>query len=97
MFKNRFVARAILIPFVYNPPKISLDLLDQAKKFAPAAIPQLLKIIHDVSNINPSILYDMRKKIEDALGEDAVDGRLLMQYAVSMVTCNQVASYVAIE
>lgn len=79
-----------MVPFVYTPPKISLNLLDDARKFAPAAIPQLLQINDFISNASPSMFYNVRQKIEDILGEETIDCRLLTQYALSIAVSNQV-------
>lgn len=77
------------MPFVYTPPRISLGILDDAWKFASAAIPQLLKIVHEMKSANAATFYSVREKIEDAIGQ-GIDGRLLSQYALSIVFSNQV-------
>lgn len=78
---------------MYNPPRLSLDVLEDARKFAVAVLPQLLKIIYEMSQVSPAVYYDVRQTIEDILGEDAVDGRLLTQYALNVAFSNKVGFF----
>ena len=43
-FGHRYVARAILVPFAYQAPAVSVDNLDRILTRAPAAIPQAIKV-----------------------------------------------------
>lgn len=44
---DRFLARVVLVPFAYDPPPITPDVLDNFLQDAPAALPQALQVGND--------------------------------------------------
>ncbi len=79
---HRYLARAVLAPFAYKAPKITMGVLNDVRIKAPAAIPQILGIIDSLATVEMKGITD---KIDDLLGLDTIDGRLSMQYALSIV------------
>ena len=67
--------------------------LKMQKKHSASALPQLLKITSDMSDVSSQVFYDVRQTIEDVIGEDAIDGRLMTQYSLNIAFSNKVKIY----
>lgn len=89
-YQYRYLARAVLVPFVYKPPKITVGVLDHIRTHAPAAIPQLLKVISSLSSLSTEDINSTVSRIEELLGSMVLDGRLLVQYALSIIYAQMV-------
>lgn len=100
---HRYLARAVLIPFVYEAPPIRVDTLDSMLSNAHRALPEVVSIGNWLKHLPESKLYDMVDKIKEALG-GRMDERLTLQYAlytlcakkVRMVVCMCWCSYTMI-
>lgn len=60
---HRYLARAVLIPFVYEAPPIRVDTLDSMLSTAHRALPEVVSIGNWLKNLPESKLYDMVEKI----------------------------------
>lgn len=85
----RYIARSVLVPFVYDTPDIQLGVLHQILGDAPAAFPALLAIGKKMENLQESQLKAVRCRITDLIGLN-IDSRLATQYAVSILTVAEV-------
>ena len=81
MHAYRYLARAILVPFVYEAPPIRVDSLDEILSESHRALPDVVSIGNWLKNLSESEVYDMVGKIQEELGGN-MDGRLALQYAV---------------
>ena len=77
------------MPFAFDPPPATPDVLDSLIHNAPAALPQAVQIgmflkLTDARSLQPTV-----EKIQTQLGYK-IDGRLAMQYALSL-TCAEKA------
>ena len=79
-----------MIPFVHEAPPVALDVLEELLHFAPAAIPEALQIGHYLDVVESDDVYALVTRINNALGEELTDGRLIMQYAISILCMQQV-------
>ena len=87
----RYLARAVLVPFVYQPPPVTIDTLDHLVRNAAAALPQAIRIGHSlVDSCDIDRVYHAVSRIETMLGNNTIDGRLAMQYAISLVCAEEV-------
>ena len=80
ILKSRYLARAVLIPFTFDPPPIVPDFLGTLLHEAPAALPQVLQIGRALVNMDSDIIQSMCDTISTLIS--GLDGRLLMQYTL---------------
>ena len=88
---NRYIARTILVPFLFVPPTVKVGRLERILAYAPGAFPDLLKIGKKLVNecsLN-SKLYLVREKVESYF-PNGLDSRLATQYALSILCCEMV-------
>lgn len=79
----------MLIPFVFDAPRITPDLLGEVLKDAPAAIPEVLKVGTAIVNLDSDTLQSMCDSVSNVIG--GLDGRLAMQYSL-LILCTQMVS-----
>lgn len=89
MLVYRYLARAIIIPFVYDAPPVTVDTLDNLLKDAPSALPEIIQIGKYMKNMTTNYIYKVVKKIEEVTRR-GIDGRLVMQYALCIVCTQEV-------
>ena len=87
---DRFLARVVLVPFAYDPPPITPDVLDNLLQDAPAALPHALLVGKDLVTTESSTLRNLSTAVGDVLGS-GVDGRLAMQYSLAILGAQTVA------
>lgn len=81
----RFLARAVLVPFAYQAPPVTIDTLDKIVRNVASALPQAIHIGHSlVDSCDIDRVYQAVSRIETILGSSSIDGRLAMQYALSL-------------
>ncbi len=85
----------MLVPFVYDPPPLKTDVLNQLIGEAPAALPEALQISKALVDMDASELYEMAARIEGVLG-NSIDARLRIQYALSTVCAQKVIIFLYI-
>ena len=78
-----------MVPFAFDLPPASPDVLDALISNASATLPQLVQIgscikLTDAKSLQPTV-----EKIQSLLG-GRIDGRLAMQYAVSLICVDKV-------
>lgn len=96
LFLSRYLARAVLVPFSYSAPKIIVGVLDNLRERAPAAIPQVISIINSLKEFDNALISDTVKKIEEVVGENKIDSRLLVQYSLNIIIAKKVTSIIPI-
>ena len=84
------LARVVLVPFAYDPPPITPDVLDNLLQDAPAALPHALLVGKDLVMTESSTLRNLSTAVGDVLGS-GVDGRLAMQYSLAILGAQTVA------
>ena len=89
MCMDRFLARVVLVPFAYDPPSITPDVLDNLLRDAPAALPHALLVGKDLVTTESSTLRNLSTAVGDVLGS-SVDGRLAMQYSLAILGAQKV-------
>ena len=90
----RFLARAVLVPFAYQAPPVTIDTLDNVVRNAASALPQAIHIGHSlVDSCDIDRVYQAVSHIETILGSSSIDGRLAMQYALSLVCAEEVGVF----
>ena len=87
---NRFLARVVLIPFAFDPPPVTPDILDILIGDAPAALPQALQVGKELVMVDSSTLKELSTSVGDVLGS-GVDGRLAMQYSLAILGAQKVS------
>ena len=89
----RYLARAILIPFIYEAPSVRVDTLDAMLSEAHRALPEAVAIGKWLVQLPQSHLYEMVEKVQEVmLGK--LDGRLAMQYAIYIVCSQEVINII---
>ena len=88
----RYLARAILVPFVHEAPSVELGALAQIIEEAPATFPILLSVGKKLESMEMSTLQEMQGKVGSVI-EDKIDSRLLSQYCISLFCAEQVYKY----
>lgn len=88
---SRYLARAILVPFVHEAPSVELGTLAHILEEAPATFPVLLSVGKKVELMEMSLLQDMQEKIGTVM-EDKIDSRLLSQYCISLFCAQEVSN-----
>ena len=90
----RFLARVVLVPFAYQAPPVTIDTLDKIVRNAASALPQAIHIGHSlVDSCDIDRVYQAVSRIETILGSSSIDGRLAMQYALSLVCAEEVGVF----
>ena len=90
----RFLARAVLVPFAYQPPPVTIDTLDKIVRNAASVLPQAIQIGHSlVDSCDIDCVYQAVSRIEMILGSSSIDGWLAMQYALSLVCAEEVSVF----
>ena len=89
---DRFLARVVLVPFAYDPPPITPDVLDNLLHDAPAALPHALLVGKDLVMTESSTLRNLSTAVGDVLGS-GVDGRLAMQYSLAILGAQTVVMW----
>ena len=84
-----YLARAVIIPFIYEAPPIRVDTLDAMLSEAHRALPEAIGIGHWLKSVPQSELHDMVNKIQEEV-KGGMDGRLALQYAVYTLCAMQV-------
>ena len=81
------------MPFAYQPPAVSADILDELLRKACAALPQAIVIGSTLMGLSAEIFKQVASQIESTLTTDCftIDSRLEMQYAISIVCAQEVA------
>lgn len=82
-----------MVPFAFDPPPATPDVLDDLISNAPAALPQLVQIGRFIKLTDAKLLQPTVEKIQSRLG-GRIDGRLAMQYAVSLTCVEKVVASV---
>ncbi len=77
----RYMARAILVPFVFEAPPMRVDTLDTILAEAHRALPEAISIGYWLKNLPQNLLYETVEKVQESV-EGKMDGRLAMQYAL---------------
>lgn len=90
----RYLARAVLVPFAYQALPVTIDTLDKLVRNAASALPQAIHIGHSlVDSCDNDRVYQAVSRIERILGNSSIDGRLAMQYALSLVCAEEVGVF----
>lgn len=91
-FLFRYLSRVVLVPFAYQPPSVSADILDELLRKACAALPQAIVIGSTLMGFSGEIFKQVAAQIESTLTADGftIDSRLEMQYAISIVCAQEV-------
>ena len=84
------------MPFAYQPPAVSVDILDELLRKACAALPQAIVIGSTLMGLSGEIFKQVASQIESTLTTDGftIDSRLEMQYAISIVCAQEVRTRV---
>ncbi len=85
----RYLVRALLVPFAYDPGPIVLDVLDNLLTHAAAALPQAIEIGRDLFEREYGTIGQAAADLTDK-ADCKIDNRLLMQYATSLACAQQV-------
>ncbi len=85
----RYLARALLVPFAFDAPPATPDVLNGLLHNAPSALPQAVQIGRFLKLIDAEFLLSAVEKIQEQLGH-TIDGRLAMQYAISLTCAEKV-------
>ena len=89
MLIDRYMARVVLVPFLFNASAVEVGQLDEVLSGAPAAFPCLLKVGSNLVKKCSSDLYDIREIICACVPD--IDSRLATQYSLSMLSCQLVS------
>lgn len=95
-YYGRYLSRAVLVPFVYDPPDVIPDVLHDLLNNAHAAIPSALKVGQRLAKIDKTTIESLSSKIDEMLNEYKKDSRLTTQYAVSILCAQEVLNTVNI-
>ncbi len=87
----RYIARVILVPFMFDASELQIGQLESILTGAPAAFPYLLSIGNQVVQ-RCTELYQIREKIISCIPN--IDSRLATQYSLSVLCCNLVRFYI---
>ena len=87
--KCRYLARAVIVPFVYDAPPIRVNALNDILTNAHRALPEAVSIGHWLENVSEETVYEMVDRVQGAVG-GRMDGRLAMQYALYTLCAQEV-------
>ncbi len=79
----RYMARAILVPFVFEAPPMRVDTLDTI------LLPEAISIGYWLKNLPQNLLYETVENVQESV-EGKMDGRLAMQYALYLLCAKEV-------
>lgn len=85
----RYLARVILIPFIYEAPSIKVGALDAMLGEAYMAIPEAISVGKWLSLLPQSDIYEMVDKVQEVIG-GRLEGRLAIQYAMTILCAQEV-------
>lgn len=78
-----------MVPFAFDPPPASPDMLDDLIFNVPATLPQLVQIGRCIKLTDAKSLQPTVEKIQSLLG-GRIDGHLAMQYTISLIRVDKV-------
>ena len=87
-YAHRYLARALLIPFVYEPPSIRVDTLDVMLSDAHKALPQAVALGNWLKSLSQTELHNIVQDVQETLG-GKMDGRLALQYALTILCAKE--------
>lgn len=85
----RYLARVVLIPFIYEAPSVKVGALDSMLAEAYMAIPEAISIGKWLTLLPQKDIYEMVQKVQEVLG-GKLEGRLAVQYAINILCAQQV-------
>ena len=88
----RYLARVVLIPFIYEAPSVKVGALDSMLAEAYMAIPEAISIGKWLTLLSQSDIYEMVQLVQEVMGGQ-LEGRLAIQYAMSILCAQQVYSW----
>ena len=86
----RYLARVVLVPFIYDAPSVKVGALDSMLAEAYMAIPEAISIGKWLTLLTQADIYEMVEKLQEVMGGQ-LEGRLAIQYAMSILCAQQVA------
>ena len=85
----RYLARVVLIPFIYEAPSVKVGALDSMLAGACMALPEAISIGKWLTLLPQEEIYEMVQKVQDVMG-GKLEGRLAIQYSMIILCAQQV-------